>query len=138
MFTILLILAWGLGQFSEKRRQQKTGDWFWNSRGEKVDENMGSFVQFSWFLPELWSLNCPKKCISLHFVLTSARNLSLLKQFTYMDLKVLITVFQKMIWFIWVWATAHEILAMKISKTMLTQQKFNKVLWFQEIISSKH
>ena len=67
---------------------------------EKVDEKMGLFVQFPYFLPELWSLNCPKKCIFCNFVLTSARNLSLLKQFTYMHLKVLITVFQKMTWFI--------------------------------------
>ena len=37
-------------------------------------------------------------------MLTSARNLSLLKQFTYVDRKVLITVFQKMIYFIGFWA----------------------------------
>ena len=41
-----------------------------------------------------------------------------------MQLKVLITVFQKMKWFIDVWATVHEI---KISKKLLTQQKFNKI-----------
>ena len=79
-----------------------------------------------------------KKCIFRNFVLTSARNLSLLKQFTYMDLKVLITVLQKMIWFIGVWATVHEILAIKMSKTMPTQQKFNKFLRFQKLKSSKH
>ena len=61
-------------------------------------------------------------------MLTSARNLSLLKQFLYMDLIVLITVFQKIIWFIVVWATVHEILAIKISKTMLTPEKFNNSL----------
>ena len=65
-------------------------------RAEKVDEKMESFVSFPCFLPELWSLNCPKNCIFRNFVPTSARNLCLLKQFTYMDLKV----FQKMIWFI--------------------------------------
>ena len=69
-------------------------------RTEKVDEKMGSFVLFPCSLPDLWCFNCPKKCIFSNFVLTSARNLSLLKQFTCMDLKVLITVFQKMIWFI--------------------------------------
>ena len=42
-----------------------------------------------------------------------------------MHLKVPITLFQKMVWFI---ATVHEILEIKISKTMLTQQKFNKTL----------
>ena len=35
-------------------------------------------------------------------------------------------------------STVHEILAIKISKTMLTQQKFNKVLRFQTPISAKH
>ena len=89
------------------------------------------------FLPHLWSLNCSKKCIFCNLLLTWARNLSLSKQFTYMDLRVLITVFQKMIWFIGVWATVHEILAIKISKTMLTQQKFNKIFWFQTLISSE-
>ena len=45
--------------------------------------------------------------------------------------KVLTTLFQKMIWFIGVWATLYEILETKISKNMLTQQKFYKVIWFQ-------
>ena len=43
---------------------------------KKVDEKMGSFVWFPCFLPELWSLNYPKKCIFCNSVLTSARNLS--------------------------------------------------------------
>ena len=59
-------------------------------------------------------------------MLNSAKNLRLLKQFTYMDLKVFITLFQKMLWFMDVWATVHDILAIKISKKMLTQQKFLK------------
>ena len=66
----------------------------------------------------------------------SARILTLLKQFTYMDLKLLITVFQKIIWFIGVCATVHEILAIKISQKMLAQ-KFNKILRFQTPISPK-
>ena len=70
-------------------------------------------------------------------MLTSARNLSLLQQFTYMHLKVLITLFQKMISFVGVGATVHEILAIKISKQMLTQQKFNKILRLQTLISLK-
>ena len=53
-----------------------------------------------------------------------------------MDLKVLITVFQKMIWFIGVWSTVHKTLAIKISKNRLTQQKF-KILQFQTLISPK-
>ena len=55
-----------------------------------------------------------------------------------MDLKVLIKAAQKMIWFIRVSATIHEILAIKISKAILTQQKFNKIRRFQTLMSSKH
>ena len=40
---------------------------------------MGSFVSFPCSLPELWSLNCIKKCSFDNFVLTTAINLSLLK-----------------------------------------------------------
>ena len=53
-----------------------------------------------------------------NFLLTTARNLSLLMQFTYMYLEGLVTHFQKMMWFIGVRATVHEILAIKISKKM--------------------
>ena len=69
-------------------------------RAEKVDKKMGSFVQSPCFLPELWSLNCPKEGIFCNFVLISARNLSILKQFTNMHLKGLLTHFQKMVYFI--------------------------------------
>ena len=50
---------------------------------KKSMKKMGSFVLFPYSLPELWSLNCLKKCIFCNFVLTSARNLSLWKQYTY-------------------------------------------------------
>ena len=63
-------------------------------------QKIGSFVQFLHFLPELWPLSCLKKSIFCNFVLTSARNETLLKQFTYMHLKGLVTHFQKMILFI--------------------------------------
>ena len=56
-----------------------------------------------------------KKVHFFNFVLTLAKQ-SLLKQFTYIHVKVLITLFQKMIWFVGVWATVHEILVIKISK----------------------
>ena len=107
------------------------------ARTEKLDEKMGPFAKFSYFLPELWSINCPKMCIFYNFVLTSARNLSLPKQFTYMNLKVFITFFQKMVCFIGVRAAVHEILAIKISKKRLNRQKFNKILQFQILISPK-
>ena len=54
-----------------------------NSKVEKVREKLRSFVQLLCFLPELWPLICPEKCIFYNFVLTSARKLSLLEQFTY-------------------------------------------------------
>ena len=66
-------------------------------RAEKVDERNGVICLVSMFLPELWSLNGPKKCIFCNFVLTSARNISPFKQLIYMLLKGLITLFQKMI-----------------------------------------
>ena len=55
-------------------------------------------------------LKLSKKCIFCNFVLTSARNLSLLKRFTYMPLKVFITHFQKMIWFIGVNMKTREMI----------------------------
>ena len=67
-------------------------------RVEKVDEKMGSFVYFTCFLLELCSATCPKKGNFYTFMLTSARNLSLVKQFTYMHLKVVITLFLKMVY----------------------------------------
>ena len=88
-------------------------------------------------LSELWSLNCPKKCICCYFVLTWARNLSLWKQFTYMQLKVFTKLFQKMVWFIGAWGTVHEILATQIPKKMLTQQKFHRIILLQILISPK-
>ena len=60
-------------------------------RAEKVDENMASFVQFPYSLPELCSLNCLS--FFSNFVLTTARNLNLYKQFTYIPLKGLVTHF---------------------------------------------
>ena len=53
---------------------------------EKVDKENDVIYLASMLLP--WSLNCPKRCTFHNFVLASARNLSLLKQFTCMHLKV--------------------------------------------------
>ena len=72
---------------------------------EKVDEKMG-----------LWALNCFKKCIFCNIVLTSARNLSLLKQFTYMHLKGLATHFQKMALFIMLMTYFLEILVFELEE----------------------
>ena len=51
------------------------------------------------------ALKLSKKCFFCNFVLTSARNLSWLKQFTYMYLKGLVMHFQKLMFFIILWLT---------------------------------
>ena len=115
-------------------------------RAEKVDEKNGVTYLVSMFPSWIMVLEWCKKCNFCNFALTSARNLSLLNKFTNMHLKVLITLFQKMIWFmgVWatywfmgVWATVHEILTIKTSKEILIQQKFIKILRFQTQISPK-
>ena len=73
----------------------------------------------------VWVMVC-RLSKKVYIFLQFCADLSLLKQFTYMHLKVLITFFEKMLRFIEVWATVHEILAIKISKKMLNQQIFLK------------
>ena len=59
----------------------------------------------SWVMvPEL-----SKTCFFCNFVLTSARNLSRLKQFTYSDLKGLVTNFQKLVLFIMLRLNVSEV-----------------------------
>ena len=65
---------------------------------------------------------------------------SVLKQFTYIDLKVFITVFQKVKCLIGVWATVHEILAIKISKKTVKilisdQMAFATVVYFGRVFA---
>ena len=62
---------------------------------------------------EVRSLNCPKQCIFCNFALASTGNLS----------KNSVNV--------------QEILGIKTTKTMLTQQKFNKIFQFQTLIYLK-
>ena len=57
---------------------------------EKVDEKNGVICLVSMFPSWVMVLKLPKKVYFCNFVLTSAGNLSLLKQFTYMHLKGLI------------------------------------------------
>ena len=56
------------------------------------------------------ALKMSKKIFFWNFVLTSARNLSLLKQFTYMHLKGLLTRVQEMVLFIMLWLTWKSLL----------------------------
>ena len=92
---------WMLSTFKYKQLDRKKSTW---KRGHLSTSHL-----VICFLPELWSLNCLKKWIFCNFVLTSARNLSLLKQFTYIHLKVIVTHFQKMGSFIMLWLTVLDI-----------------------------
>ena len=52
-----------------------------------------------------------------------------------MNLKVLITLFQKMLWFIGAWANVYEILEIKISKRL--HRNLETFLQLQTLISPK-
>ena len=62
-------------------------------RAEKLDKKYGVISLVSIFSSRVMVLKCQKRYILCNFVLTSARNLNRLKQFIYMHLKVLITLF---------------------------------------------
>ena len=105
------------------------------NRAEKVDWKNGTICLVSMFPSWVMVLKLSKKVhFFCNFVLTSARNLSLLGQFTYMLLKVLIILLQKVLRFIGVWATIYEILAIKTLKKM---QKCHKILRLWTSISLK-
>ena len=135
-------------QNEPKRRSHKNEFWIFsktkmnvtNSWSRKSRWKNGVICLVSMFPSWAMVLKLSKKVYFLQFfvnfcnyVLTSARKLSLSKQFTYIHLKVLITLIQKMIWF-GVWVTVHEILANNITKKMLTQQK---IIRLQILISPK-
>ena len=61
-------------------------------------------------------LKLSKKGIFCNSVLTSARNLSRLKQFTYMHLKGLVTHFQKLVLFIMLWLTVSEVWVFEVEE----------------------
>ena len=75
-------------------------------RAEKVDEKNEVIFWVSMFSSRVMVLKLSKKAF---FLILRQEILSLLKQFTYMHLKVFIIVFQETIWCI-------EILLIKISK----------------------
>ena len=95
-------------------------------RAEKLDKKIVVIGLISMF--PTWVMVCKlsKKVHFLQFCADLSKKFKSVETFTYMHLKVLITLFQKMLWFLGVWASVHKILAIKISKTMLTQQKFLK------------
>ena len=73
-------------------------------RSEKVDEKNGAISLVSFFPSWVMVLKLSKKVHFCNFVLSSARNLGLLKQFQYMHLE------GQMVLFIMLWLTVLEIL----------------------------
>ena len=106
-------------------------------RGEKVDEKKWIICLVSMFPCWVWFSIVEKKVFFQFCTDHSKKSNSITAIYIY-ALKVLITFFLKMIWFIGFWATVHEILAVIIPKKILTQQKFNEILPFQILISPKY
>ena len=99
----------GFWQFSNAKMS------FLNTQGSKSKwKKIESFVWFSCLFLELWSLNCQKLCPFRNFLLMSAKTLRLLYQFTYMHLKVLISLFQKMVLVIMLWHRVQKILTFEV------------------------
>ena len=107
-------------------------------RVEKVDEKTGIICLVFMFPSCVMVLKLSKKVHFLQFCVDFRKKPKSVKAIYILHLKVLITIFQKMISFIVVSATIYEILAIKISKKMLTHQKFNKIIRLQTLISPKH
>ena len=82
----------------------------------KVDEINGVICLVSIFPSCVMVLKLSKKVHFCNFVLTSARNLILSKQFTYMHLKGLVTHFQKMVLFIVLGFTILEKLLFEVEE----------------------
>ena len=98
------------------REQHKNEFWtFSNSevnitnKLEKVDQKNGVICLVSMLSSWVMVLKLSKKWLFCNFMLTSARNLSWLKQFTYMHLKGLVTHFQKLMLFIMLWLTVSVV-----------------------------
>ena len=106
-------------------------------RTEKVDEKNEVICLVPFFPSWVMVLKLPKIIHFCKFVLTSSRNLNLLKQFIYVHLKDLIMLFRKIVHFIGVWATVKEMLKNQISSKVVTLQKLNKIHQLQTLISSK-
>ena len=80
------------------------------------------------FLSWVMALNLSRKMNFLQFCADFSKKPKSVKAIYIFHLKVLTTLFQKMIWFIGVWTTLYTTLAIEISKNMLTQLKFDKII----------
>ena len=80
------------------------------------------------FPSSVLALNLSRKVYILQFSADFSKKPKSVKAIYIFHMKGLSTLFQKMIWFTGVWATLYEILSIKISKNMMTNQKFNKII----------
>ena len=85
-------LKWILAIFKYRNEYQTV-------RPQKVDEKNGVICLISIFLSWVMVLKFPKIVHFCKFVLTSARNINILKQFISIDLKDLVMLFQKIVFF---------------------------------------
>ena len=91
--------------------------WMWQTvRVEKVDAKNGVICLVSMFPSWVMVRKLSKKVHFLQFCADLSKKSKLVKVIYQYASKVLITLFQKMVWFIGVPATVHGILAIKISK----------------------
>ena len=106
-------------------------------RMEKVDEKNELiclvFMFFSWVVV----FHLSKKVNLLQFCADISKKASI-KAIYIFNIKVLTTLFQKIIWFVRVWAIIHEKLVNKISKQMLFQLEFHKIIWLRTLMSPKN
>ena len=108
------------------------------NRVEKVNEKKNEVICLVFKFPSwVMALNLSRKVHFLQFYADFSKKPKSVKAIYIFHLKVLTTLIQKMKWFIGIWATPYEILAIEISKNMLTQQKFNKIIWFRVLTSPK-
>ena len=105
-------------------------------RVEKVNKKNEAIFVALLFRSWVMTFKLFRKVHILQFCADLSKKPKSVKTIYILHLKVLITHFQKMIWFIGVWATVYEILAIKVSKKMLTQPKLKKI-WLQSLISPK-
>ena len=107
-------------------------------RAEKVDENNGVICLASMFPSWVMVLTLSKKLHFLEFCADLSKKSKSVKAIhIYVSNSSHYTISDNDR-FIEVWTTVYEILAIKISKKILTQQKFNKILRLQTLISPKH
>ena len=97
-------------------------------RVEKADEKNKVICLVFMFPSSVMALKLPRKVHFLQFSADFSKTPESVKEIYILHLKVFTTLFQKMIWFIGSFiSTVHEILEIKISKKMVTQQKFNNI-----------